>query len=63
MSVLYRALWSDESQPAPAAFVDLARAKFTAWALEDQDAQPLPDGSAQVNLLLSRIRDIDPNCS
>lgn len=52
MSVLYRALWSDESQKDPGGFIDEARAKFTAWAMEDPEAEPLPDGTAALRLSL-----------
>lgn len=56
MSVLYRALWSDESQKDPGGFIDEARAKFTAWAMEDPEAEPLPDGTAEVSLPQDRAR-------
>lgn len=59
MSVLYRALWSDESQKDPGGFIDKARAKFTAWAMEDPEAEPLPDGTAEVSLPQDRARLID----
>lgn len=59
MSVLYRALWSDESQDDPGGFIDKARAKFTAWALDDPEAEPLPDGSAEVSLARDRVRAIE----
>jgi len=50
MSVLYRALWSDESQVDRDGFIEQARARFTAWALEDSDADPLHDGTTEVAL-------------
>ncbi|MFV0458288.1 MAG: hypothetical protein ACK5MT_05905 [Actinomycetales bacterium] len=59
MSVLYRALWSDQSQADPEAFVDLARARFTCWALDDLEAEPLPDGTSEVNLPPDRARVIE----
>lgn len=59
MSVLYRALWSDQSQADPGAFVDLARARFTCWALDDLEAEPLPDGTSEVNLPPDRVRVIE----
>lgn len=59
MSILYRALWSDESQVDPDSFIEQARARFTAWALEDSDADPLPDGTTEVALSADRSRVIE----
>ncbi|AXH96005.1 hypothetical protein [Ornithinimicrobium avium] len=59
MSVLYRALWSDQTQAEPDVFIDLARAKFTCWALDDLEARPLPDGTAEVVLPPDRARVIE----
>lgn len=58
MSVMYRALWTDDSQQDPFAYIDEVRGKFTSWALEDNDADPLPDGATEVQLRMNRTRAI-----
>lgn len=44
MTLLYRALWSDTSEPDRTAVVELARECFSRWAQRDPGAAPLPDG-------------------
>lgn len=58
MSVLYRALWSDNHQESPSEYLDAARARFSSWALEDGEAGPLPDGDTNVELRMNRTRTI-----
>lgn len=58
VSVLYRALWRDESQADIQKYLDQVRLQFCVWAALLEDPQSLPDGEHEVALPGSRRRGI-----
>jgi hypothetical protein len=58
MSVLYRALWCDESQADTQAYLDEVRVRFGVWAALQEEPELLSDGEHDVVLPGSRRRSI-----
>lgn len=56
MSVLYRALWASKPD-SPSEHLARTRHLFSAWAVEDSDADSLQDGTTAVTLTRTRLID------
>ncbi len=54
----YRALWSEDSQEDPHGYLAEARAKFSHWAMENSDAEPLSavDSTTEVTGIYAKQR-------
>lgn len=58
MSVLYRALWTDDSQPDLGAYIAEVRRRFSVWATESAEPVSLENGATTLDLRMNRTRAI-----
>lgn len=58
MSILYRAIWTDEPANGTEQAIDALRVKAAAWTREVDDAEPLPEGDSELDVSQGRHRTI-----